>query len=72
MSFRYALHRSPRQGAMLRELIRQKVPTPERYAIFFATGDGEALPNSRPGEDFEASSGYVLDADGHVYFFELG
>jgi hypothetical protein len=62
MRFRYALHRSPRQPAMLRELIEQKVATPAQYALFFVTGDGKALPVKDAGGDIEATSGFVLDS----------
>jgi hypothetical protein len=42
------------------------------YALFFTTGDGLALPNSKPGDDVEATSGYVLDRAGRIFFFQLG
>jgi hypothetical protein len=72
MRFRYALHRSPRQPAILRELIEQKVATPEQYALFFVTGDGKALPVRKAGGDIEATSGFVLDANGDIFYFQLG
>jgi hypothetical protein len=72
MRLKYALHRSPRQLAMLRELIQQKVLTPDRYALFFVTGDGQTLPIKQAGGDIEATSGFVLDAEGNISSFQLG
>jgi len=51
---------------MLHELIEQKVPTPEQYALFFVTGDGKTLPGKNAGGDVEAASGFVLDAHGDI------
>jgi hypothetical protein len=77
MRTKYALHRGPRQKALLDQLIRQRLTaagysTGQEYALFFVTGEGHALPSTTPGEDIEETSGYVMAPDGHVFFFWLG
>jgi hypothetical protein len=36
------------------------------------SGEGHFLPISRPGDEVEESSGYVLDRAGRVFFFWFG
>ena len=73
MTARYALHRSPRQHELLHQLIQARSGLlPDRYTLFFVSGEGRALPGRRADGDLEEMSGYVLDDQGHVYFFWFG
>jgi hypothetical protein len=69
---RLALHRTPRQTRLLHRLIQEQGVDDGAYALCFTNRDGLALPNSKPGDDVEATSGYVLDRAGRVFFFQLG
>jgi hypothetical protein len=71
MPLKYITHRSPRQDEILHSLIQKKGLTPGHYAVFFAVGDGKALPSDQPGEQFEAGTGYVLNTTGDVYFYRF-
>jgi hypothetical protein len=73
MATRHALHRGPRQHDLLHRLIQARTElAPEDYTLFFVTEEGRALPNSRPGDDVEEMSGYVLAHAGDIYFFWFG
>ena len=73
---KYALHRAEQQRHLLDQLIAAKLNakqgTSERYALFFVTGDGMALPSSTSGDDIEQMSGFVVDGRGCIFAFELG
>jgi hypothetical protein len=57
----------------LHRLIQERSQlAPEDYTLFFVSGEGRALPSSRPGDDIEEMSGYVLDRQGKVTFFWFG
>src|SRR5581483_3191013 len=46
---RHALHRGPRQHALLHQLLRERSGlAADEYTLFFVRGEGRALPNSRP------------------------
>jgi hypothetical protein len=72
MTTKYVTRRSKRQDELLHQLIQARGLAPGDYSVFFATGDGVALPGSDPDEQFEASSGYVLDRSGQVHFYKFG
>lgn len=73
MDNQYALHRGARQHDLLHQLIREKDGlATDGYTLFFVTGEGRNLPISRPGDDVEEMSGYVLDQQGRVFFFWFG
>jgi hypothetical protein len=61
-----------RARQLLDELIQQRHLAAGQYALFFVSGEGNELPISRPGDEVEESSGYVLANDGRVYFFWFG
>ena len=72
MEPRPALHRGARQTELLHERIQGRGLRPGAYALFFVSGEGTALPISRPGDDVEETSGYVIDRAGRVYSFWFG
>jgi len=62
-----------RQATVLHELIQEQGLCPNRYALFFVTGEGQFLPEAgQPAEAIEETSGYVIDDQGRVFAFWLG
>jgi hypothetical protein len=72
MPERLALHRGARHHQVLHDLIQARGLPAGSYALFFVAGEGAALPISRPGDDVEERSGYVLDRHGQTFYFWLG
>jgi hypothetical protein len=60
-----ALDQDARQTAVLDGLLSERVPG--RFAVFFETGEGDFMPDG-----VEEMTGYVMDATGAVFWFELG
>ena len=69
---RLATHRGERNTQLLEALIQAKGLAAGDYAHFFHTGEGRALPISKPGDDVEEQSGYVLDRQGRVFYYWFG
>ena len=72
MNERLVTHRGPRNTQLLHDLIQARGIPMGTYAFFFTTGEGTALPISRPGDDVEERSGFVLDKQRRVFFFWFG
>src|SRR5215212_3225290 len=67
--WRMMLHHGPTPDAAYADVLRHLVESNglERYAFFFVTEEGRKMPNG-----LEETSGHVIDADGHVFFFWTG